>query len=167
VRANIAVFGAALIVVGLVFWYFPLTTGSTTTPVPQGDGYDYGLPGALIIGPVPYTASWTSSTPANVTIFSCGTDSGCPNGPDSSVVAQANSTSDSGSISWTSSGGHYFLLVPSVTANVTVSYMEPVGGGLVGIGVLGLGAIVGVAGLAARRPPPAGASAVPAPPSSP
>jgi hypothetical protein len=159
VRANVVVFGVALVLVGFVVWYFPLTTGSTSAPVPRGDAYDYGLPGALLIGPIPYTASWTASGPANITIYSCGTDPGCPDGPDAPVVAYSDEAS--GSLSWTSSGGHFFLLVPGAPVNVTVTYMEPIGGGLVGIGVLGFGVIITVAGLAMRRRSPP--SALPAP----
>jgi hypothetical protein len=150
VRAGVAVFGVVLVVVGAVLWYFPLVTNSSSIEVPTGDGYVFGLPGVLLIGPIPYTASWTSGGPTNVTVYACGTDSGCPNGPVAPVVATASGAS--GSIRWTSSAGHYFLLVPNTTSNVTVEYSSPIGAGLVGIGLLGVGAIVCVVGLATRPP---------------
>jgi uncharacterized membrane protein len=163
VRAGIAVFGVVLVLVGAVLWYFPLVSESSSIEVPNGDAYVFGLPGTLIIGPVPYAASWTANAPANVTVYSCGTDSGCPNGPNSPAIGAA--TGSSGSIHWTSSAGHYFLLVPNTTSNVTVTYEEPVGAGLAGLGVLGIGVIVVVVGLALRRP--ASDATDPMPPTSP
>jgi hypothetical protein len=151
-RAAVAVFGVALIVVGAALWYLPLTSVSSSIRVPVGDAYVFGTPASFLIGSVPWKASWTSDATANVTIYSCGTSSGCPNQLNGSVISHAMGTS--GSMSWTGKAGQYYLLVPSTTSNVTVSYQEPLLGGLAGIGILGVGVLVAVVGVAMPRNPP-------------
>ncbi|MCI4326302.1 MAG: hypothetical protein L3K16_01495 [Thermoplasmata archaeon] len=164
-RAWIAVLGAVLVVLGAVLWVVPVTPASSSILVPYGDGYDFGLPSGVLIGSVPYSADWSAPVSANVTLYSCGTDSGCPNYSFDPVVAQGHGAS--GSMSWSSSAGRYFLLVPNVTANITVHYTEPVAGGLAGVGLLGVGVIVCVAGIAIRKPPQEAPAVVPSPPSGP
>jgi hypothetical protein len=165
VRASIAVLGAVLVVIGAVLWVVPVTPASSSIQVPYGDGYDFGLPSGVMIGSVPYSADWSAPTSANVTLYSCGTDSGCPNYSFDPVVAHG--TGASGSMRWSSAGGRYFLLVPNVTANITVHYTEPVAGGVAGVGLLGVGVIVCVAGLAIRKPPSDPVTTAPTPPSGP
>ncbi|HXQ94760.1 MAG TPA: hypothetical protein VN864_06310 [Thermoplasmata archaeon] len=160
-RLPVVAFGVVLILAGAALWYVPLTSATTTIQVPVGDAYDFGVPTGYIVAGIPYTASWNSGSLTNVTIYSCGTNSACPNEVSAPVVAQRDASS--GSLKWTSSAGHYFLLVPNTTVNLTLSYLEPVSGGLVGLGALGLGAIVLVVGLALRRPPTDAPAASPDP----
>ncbi|HEV8050561.1 MAG TPA: hypothetical protein VGP88_08215 [Thermoplasmata archaeon] len=149
-RLPVVVFGVVLLIAGAALWFVPLTSASTTVQVPVGDAYDFGVPTGYIVDGIPYTATWNSGAATNVTIYSCGTNSACPNEVNAPVVVQHNGSS--GSLKWTSSAGHYFLLVPNTTVNLTLSYLEPVAGGLAGIGTIGFGAIVIVVGLALRRP---------------
>ncbi|MCI4325345.1 MAG: hypothetical protein L3K00_05650 [Thermoplasmata archaeon] len=148
-RTSLVVFGLAVAVVGVALWYAPLVSSSTSISVPVGHAYDFGVSGTLIIGPIPFTASWTSTVDANVTVYACGTSSACAAETNGTVVAHGSGMS--GSIDWSSKAGQYYLLVPSPDATVTVSYVEPVAGGFVGVGVLGLGVLVVVVGLAVGR----------------
>jgi hypothetical protein len=167
VRVAVVAFGVVVILAGAVLWYVPLSSASTSLQVPVGDAYDFGVPNGYILGAIPYTASWASGSSTNVTIYGCGTNSACPNEVSGPVVAHADAAT--GSLKWTSSAGHFFLLVPNSTVNLTLSYLEPVAGGLVGIGMVGLGAIAFVVGLAVRKPtiPGAAGSSAKAGPSSP
>jgi hypothetical protein len=151
VRAAVAGFGLVLALVGAVLWYVPVTTASSSTPVPVGDAFDFSVPGTLIIGPVPFTATWTASGPTNVTLYGCGSDAKCSAQTNSSVIARGAGTT--GSMKWTGKAGLYYLFVPDASTNVTISYGEPLLGGLGGLAVLGVGIVVLVAGIAMRRSP--------------
>ena len=143
--------GAVLAIVGAVLWLVPLSAASSSTPVAYGQAYDFGVPGSLEVGAIPYTAHWTMTTVGTVTVYSCGTDSNCPEGVNASVVAHG--TGMSGSVSWSSRAGQYYLLVPNATANVTIDYKEPFEGGLVGMVLLGVGILVAVAAAAISGKP--------------
>jgi hypothetical protein len=159
VRAAVAVFGVAMIVVGAALWYLPLNSVSSSIEVPLGDAYVFGVPASSIVGSVPFKASWSSGSDTNVTIYSCGSNSGCPTQLNGSVIAHASGTS--GSMGWTSKMGQYYLLVPNTTANVTVSFLEPLLGGIAGIGVLGAGAVILLAGVAMTKKSAAAPSPTP------
>jgi hypothetical protein len=156
VKTSLVVFGLAIAIVGAALWYAPLVSSSTSIPVPAGYAYDFGVSGSLMIGPIPFTATWTSATDANVTVYSCGTSSSCSSETNGTVVAHG--TGASGSMHWSSRAGDYYLLVPSSDTNVTVTYVEPVAGGFAGVGLLGAGLLVLLAGLAVpgtpRKPAP-------------
>ena len=146
--------GAVLAVVGAVLWLVPLSAASSSTPVAYGQAYDFGVPGSLEVGSIPYTAHWTMSSDGSVTVYSCGTDSNCPQGVNATVVARGTGTT--GAMSWSSRAGQYYLLVPNATANITIDYKEPFEGGLVGMVVLGVGILVAVAAAALPSRPKGG-----------
>lgn len=156
-RVAVVVLGIVVILVGAVLWLVPLAPATSSIQVPVGDAYDFGVPGSLVIGNIPYKVAWTAGPDANVTIYSCGASSACAGGTNESVLAQRYGSS--GSVSWMGQAGQYYLLVPNQTANVTVDYQQPVSGGLVGLGVLGAGIVLTLAGLAipsrGSRAPPA------------
>jgi hypothetical protein len=145
VRTSLLVFGLAVAVVGAVVWYAPLVSTSSSIPIPAGYAYDFGVTGSLLIGPIPFTATWTGGSGDNVTVYACGTSSACASETNGTVVAHG--TGAHGSVGWSSRADRYFLLVPSLDSNVTVSYVEPVAGGFGGVGLLGAGVLILVAGL--------------------
>jgi hypothetical protein len=170
VRLEIIALGLVLAVVGAVLWLVPLAPANATIEIPVGDAYDFGIPGALEVGSIPYTLSWTSHVLTNVTIYLCGSTNACPAGTNGSVLVRQFGTY--ATLSWESHAGQYYLLVPNQTVNVTVDYKEPLSGGLVGLGVLGTGLVIMLAGLAIpRRPTPKPAEgpapAAPAAPAAP
>ncbi|HKV90147.1 MAG TPA: hypothetical protein VJQ43_03005 [Thermoplasmata archaeon] len=150
-RVEFVIVGAVLAVLGAALWVVPLTSASSQTEIPLGEAYDFGVPSPLVIGSVPYSATWTATSPANVTIYACGANSACPDPTNHSVVAHG--TGSTGSLAWTSKSGQYFLLVPNATVNVTLTYREPVSGGLAGLALLGAGALIAVVGLLVKRRP--------------
>jgi hypothetical protein len=152
VKRSLIVFGVALAVVGAALWFAPLATSSSHLPVPVGSAYRFGVTGPVLFGPIAITASWTSAFAANVTVYGCGSNSACPNEVHGSVVAHG--VGSHGSMGWTGKAGEYYLLVPSVDSNVTVSYLGPVAGGWVGVGLLGAGIVVLATGILLSRTPP-------------
>lgn len=151
-RTEVAIVGVVLAVVGAALWYLPLTAATSTKEVPLGDAYDFGVPSTLIVGSIPYSAAWTGTGATNVTVFACGSDAGCVNATSHTIVAHGAGTT--GSVGWTGKSGQYYLLVPNATVNLTLTYHEPVAGGLAGLGLLGAGILIAVAGLAIRKDKP-------------
>lgn len=148
-RAAVAGVGVVLALVGAVLWYVPVTTASSSIEVPVGEAFDFSVPGTLIIGPVPFTATWTASGPVNVTVYGCGSDSKCSAQTNSTVVDRGMGAT--GSMKWTGKSGLYYLFVPNATTNLTVTYVEPLLGGLGGLALLGIGIVVAVAGVSMHR----------------
>ncbi|HEV2316529.1 MAG TPA: hypothetical protein VGV89_03015 [Thermoplasmata archaeon] len=149
-RAAVVGIGVAMLVVGGVLWYLPFPTSSSAN-VTVGYGYVVGTdpPLALLTSSVGYTATWTSQNTTNVSVFDCGTDSSC--GSQGGQVAQGAGTH--GTISWSGAKGEYFDIIPNDTAEVTVTYHTPLGGGTVGLVLVGFGAVLAVVGLRSAPPP--------------
>lgn len=151
-RVPLVVFGAALVVLGTVVWFVPLESASSRAPpVPVGSGFKFGLVGPLVLGAVPFTVTWTSSSQDLVKVYSCKTNAACPSFADDAVVAHGSGAS--GSMAWSGKAGQYYLFVPSANSNVTVTYVEPLVGGFLGVSVLGAGVLAAAAGLLIRGRP--------------
>jgi hypothetical protein len=159
VRRSVVVFGVAVAVVGAGLCFVPLVSTSSHISIPVGDGYRFGITGALLFATIPFTASWTAGTDANVTVYDCGTNPACPKQVQYPVVAHGLGAR--GSMGWSGKAGEEYLLVPSADSNVTVTYVEPVSSGLLGVGVVGLGVLVLLLGVVLVRRPPV--PSVPAP----
>jgi hypothetical protein len=148
VRTGIVAIGLALLVVGCALWYLPFPS-STSANVAVGYGFVVGTnpPLAWLTSSVGYTATWTAVNATNVSVFDCGTDSGCS--AQGAQVAQGSGTH--GSLSWSGPKGEYFDVVPNDTASVTVNYHTPLGGGAVGLVLVAFGALLLAIGI--RSPP--------------
>lgn len=158
-RASVVAFGAALVIVGAALWFVPLASASSHITVPVGYAYRFGATGEFLVGAIPFTAKWTSSAGDSVSVYACGTNSACPNERNGTLVAHG--VGATGSVGWSSRSGQYYLLVPSADSNVTITYLEPVEAGLAGIGVLGVGVLVLVAGVAMGRKSPSAPDGTP------
>jgi hypothetical protein len=152
--------GVAVVVIGALLWYLPFPTSAGSGAVPPGDELvvSAGAPLAVWTPTLSYTASFTSGSglPVRVTVYACGSDASCSSYTPNDAVTEV--TAVSGTLHWSGARGNSFALVPDVNTSAAVSISVQVGlpyrDGVVGLGFVGIGAVLAALSVVMGRPAP-------------
>lgn len=141
--------GLVFLVAGGVLWTLPVYTDTEVTLGGSSGGTQQGYvignapPLAIFTPSLTYYAGWTAPGNVTVTVYDCG---GTPSGCSTTRHVVVSGNGFSGGVSWNGAKGEYYVVVPSGSAQVGVSYAEPLVGGAVGATLTVLGALLALYG---------------------
>jgi hypothetical protein len=155
VRSSVVVIGVVLAVVGFALWYAPLEDVSKGTVEIVKPTYVVGVqvPLDVLGGGLDYEISWHSSSSESLRVYDCGTDSNCADATHAPQVAQASGNSVQFKFA-AKSGRYYDLVFSALPISPTISYVEPVLGGTLGLASTLVGVIVAIVGGTMPPAPP-------------
>jgi hypothetical protein len=159
--------GAILLALGTALLFVPIpgqgitsfadTSGATPVAGPNAPATFYEP--SITPASISFSVSWAYSTPVNVSVYSCGTDTACAAATayevPSQLVAQGNSAV--GTLTFNGVAGNGYEIYASSIIAVNIAYNGPLVGGAIGLLFIVVGAIALVAGAAipagGLRPP--------------
>lgn len=147
--------GVVLLLVGVALWYVPVAISVGSQDLRSNGAFMVeASPVLAILSPkLPFTATWSNDAGDDVVVhvFDCGTDSQCTHNLSGPI---ASGIGVSGSVDWSGVRGEYYAISPvDLTGSKTTvhaSVGEPIGGGIVGVTITAVGAVLTVLG-AVRR----------------
>jgi hypothetical protein len=161
--------GAVLLVLGAALFFVPISGQGITSFSDQSSSSYVAEPNvpatfyepSLTPAAISFSVSWAYSTPVNVSVYSCGTDTDCAGGTAYETSGQlvAQGTAAVGSLTFNGVAGNGYEVYASSIISLNIAYNGPLFGGVVGLFFIIIGAIALVAGAAipagGLRPPPA------------
>lgn len=151
-RVQAVAVGIVFLVIGLVFFLVPIdgqyTTGDYATSNAPVVFYEPGLtPGSLT-----FEVTWTTTSSVTVSVYNCGSDTGCSAGSayEKSGDLVQSQTSNNGDITFTGSAGTGYEVYASSSTFVSVNYDGPLFGGFFGAGFAAFGLLILLIGLVVK-----------------